>query len=678
MVLFMKNFFSFVSRISSICLLFAVNVGAALDAYAEAQSTVQESVQFEKNLTDEVCPAVVRIMVKKGSRYVSGTGFFMGEKGAVVTNNHVVEDADWIGVMVVSKEGKSARVYTAYPIRDDKKRDLALIRVDAEVLPEPLKLASKQVNVLDDVIAVGFPGALDKSISKKLGFESGVTYNPEIIENLTPNVTKGAVSKISEGRITHDAKISTGNSGGPLIDVKTREVIGVNTMGIVDSLSAFYIAVSIDGVRDLLARTDVLIKADAVTDYKVKADQEKPRQFKDAQEQIDLKSVISAADAGDCKAQLLLGKMYLLGEDVEYNADKGLEYITKSAEQGNADAYFSLGDVYESGICVKADVKKALEYYERASELGSVDARFRAALIYFEERKNPSMAIKAFALFKAMAADGDSRSYYWLATCYAEGIGTSKSRDEAKAYFLKSYEEFGDEEKFPYGMFLLEDKATHQEGVRLILECADAGESLALWIVAHWYLEGENVEENMIKAIDCFTKAAKLGEAMAIHELGGFYYNGQGVQKNLEVAEKLLQESAAAGITASWYMLSGVYDEKEQPGLAVHCLQKGASLGNGLCALNLGLRYHFAKGVRPSREQEIKWLRVAATQEENRDAQIQAKKLLRTLGVSVSSSKKSSNSNPPKKSKTSTTPSSGNKSTRPKEAPKPRAAAQKW
>lgn len=643
---------------------------------AAEQSELQNDVSADTNFVSNVCPSVVRILAKRGKQFVSGTGFFVGGKGLLVTNNHVVDEADWIGVVIVSQGGKSARVHTAYPVRCDKEHDLFLISVESDVLPAPLRLSINSPKVMDDVVAVGFPGALDTALPKSVKFESGVTCNPAIIENCTPNVTKGAISKVSEGRITHDAKISSGNSGGPLLDAKTQEVVGVNTMGILDSMSAFYVAVPIENVRSLLERTDNLMQGAYADEYKSKSEIAEPKQFKRKHIKIDLENVVLKADGGDAKAQLVLGKLYMEGEIVEYDAEKGLSYIYKAAEQDDADAYYILGEAFEDGLGVKENHEKALSYFEKARSLGHKEARFRAALIYFTERKNARDGKNAYSLFADMAEEGDTRAYYWLAECYSQGIGVQKSRIKAKEYFLRSIGEGFDESKLAYGMFLIDEVSTYQEGVKIISECAAEEDPIALGIVGHWYLYGENVEEDIVKAIECFKKSAKGGVAISIHELGSFYYNGQGVNKDLDIAEKLLTESASAGITASWYMLSAVYDEKGQPGVAVKCLQEGGRLGHGLCALNLALRYHFAKGVRPNREQEIKWLRVAAAQNADIQVQKQAKGLLRSLGVSVSQPNrkgKTESSNIAKKSA-----SSGRKKATPKEAPKPKAAAKKW
>ena len=203
--------------------------------------------------------SVVRVLAATGEGVKTGTGFFVGNHGELVTNAHVVAGANDVAVFVTSPDGKSAKLHKAHPVRMDVENDLFLVRVDGDDLPPSLPLSQGTTQVLDDVVAIGFPGSLDVAISDSSKIVGGYTNSADVLENLVPNITKGAVTKVTDQRITHDAKISKGNSGGPLVNTHTGEVIGVNVAGIVDSMSTFYLAVPVKQVHNLSARQDNII-----------------------------------------------------------------------------------------------------------------------------------------------------------------------------------------------------------------------------------------------------------------------------------------------------------------------------------------------------------------------------------------------------------------------------------
>jgi putative serine protease PepD len=164
-------------------------------------------------------PAVASIEVRFGSGGFgltgvgAGTGFVLTADGDVLTNAHVVEGATEIFVTLAG-ESQSHR---AELVGADAANDLALLRItDASGLPVAPLGRSADVAVGDDAVAIG----------NALGLRGG------------PSVTKGIISALGRsletdtgvmtGLIQTDASISSGNSGGPLVNA-AGEVIGINT-----------------------------------------------------------------------------------------------------------------------------------------------------------------------------------------------------------------------------------------------------------------------------------------------------------------------------------------------------------------------------------------------------------------------------------------------------------------
>jgi serine protease Do len=146
----------------------------------------------------------------------SGTGFVFRPDGYILTNNHVVEDADRVTVRFADGRTMDAEV-----VGRDPNSDIAVIKVDAKGLT-PLPLGdSDAADVGDWVVATGFPLSLGTSATVTAGIISAKGRSLGILQS-----TVGQVAL--EHYIQTDAAINPGNSGGPLVDLNG-DVIGVNS-----------------------------------------------------------------------------------------------------------------------------------------------------------------------------------------------------------------------------------------------------------------------------------------------------------------------------------------------------------------------------------------------------------------------------------------------------------------
>jgi serine protease Do len=174
----------------------------------------------------------------------AGTGFIISKDGFILTNNHVVEDATKIEVVLYGDD--SDVTYVAKVIGRDPLTDSALIQLVEKPnrpLPEAKFGDSSQVEAGDWVMAIGNP----------FGYEYHHTVTVGVISATSRSfrVTDGR----SNDMLQTDAAINPGNSGGPLLNLRG-EVIGINTAIITNSRSEGNIgigfAVPINTVRDLL------------------------------------------------------------------------------------------------------------------------------------------------------------------------------------------------------------------------------------------------------------------------------------------------------------------------------------------------------------------------------------------------------------------------------------------
>lgn len=136
-----------------------------------------------------------------------GSGFIIDESGVIMTNNHVVRDAD--EVVVTLQDG---RKFVAHDIKTDPRTDVAILRIDASGLKAAKLGDSHQTEVGDWVLAVGSPFGYDMTVTAGIISAKGRGI--------------GAVER--EDFLQTDAAINPGNSGGPLLNLNG-EVIGVNT-----------------------------------------------------------------------------------------------------------------------------------------------------------------------------------------------------------------------------------------------------------------------------------------------------------------------------------------------------------------------------------------------------------------------------------------------------------------
>lgn len=146
-----------------------------------------------------------------------GSGFIISQDGYIITNNHVIADAEEIQVAV--EYNGTSKNYTATVIGADPLSDVALIKIQATGLPTAVIADSDKLRVGDIVLAAGAPMELNRSVTQGIVSALGRTG--------LGIVGKGNMAGY-EDFIQTDASINPGNSGGPLVDAMGR-VIGINT-----------------------------------------------------------------------------------------------------------------------------------------------------------------------------------------------------------------------------------------------------------------------------------------------------------------------------------------------------------------------------------------------------------------------------------------------------------------
>jgi serine protease Do len=217
-------------------------------ASSEVQSLAETGSAFEA-IADHVTPSVVSIQTTRvassrqrsgrpdieeffrnfqpapqdrAPQEGSGTGFIVSKDGYILTNNHVVADADKVTVTLLDK-----RVFEAKVVGRDPTTDVAVIKIDGTNLPVTALGDDNKARVGQWVVAIGNPLGLDFTVTAGI-----ISAKGRPLTGLLG--TRGY--EITD-YIQTDAAINPGNSGGPLVNIRG-EVIGINSA--IASSTGFY------------------------------------------------------------------------------------------------------------------------------------------------------------------------------------------------------------------------------------------------------------------------------------------------------------------------------------------------------------------------------------------------------------------------------------------------------
>jgi len=203
---------------------------------AAAPADIVRLNDFMHDLTERLKPPLVQIRVRRAlepqaegqeqpdERRSQGSGFIIREDGYLVTNAHVVGDAERIQVRLTD-----GRRFEGKVVGLDERVDLALVKIDAKGLPVASLGDSNRTRVGEFVLALGHPFGLEQTVSFGIVSRKGAP-----IQVAAPGFEF----------IQTDAAVNPGNSGGPLVNM-AGEVVGVNSMAAINGTIGFAIPVNL-------------------------------------------------------------------------------------------------------------------------------------------------------------------------------------------------------------------------------------------------------------------------------------------------------------------------------------------------------------------------------------------------------------------------------------------------
>ena len=182
---------------------------AAKKGRPAAMNPFSDDPMFRRFFGEPMDPEGLRRMPQPKQQGL-GSGVIVSKDGYILTNNHVVENADEVRVQV----GENGDEYTAKVVGTDPKTDIALLKIDArdKSFPAVTTANSDQLLVGDVVLAVGNPFGIGQTVTMGIVSATG----------------RATLGLEYEDFIQTDAAINMGNSGGALVDAEGR-LVGINT-----------------------------------------------------------------------------------------------------------------------------------------------------------------------------------------------------------------------------------------------------------------------------------------------------------------------------------------------------------------------------------------------------------------------------------------------------------------
>jgi localization factor PodJL len=148
-----------------------------------------------------------------------------------------------------------------------------------------------------------------------------------------------------------------------------------------------------------------------------------------------LDKLTALANAGNAKAELVVGLKYLDGDGVAVSEPDAAKWLERAAEQGMPVAQYRLGTMYEHGRGVPADAAKALHWYQLAAQAGNRKAMHNLAVAYAAGTGTAKNLAEAARWFSKAAALGLSDSEFNLAVLYERGLGVPQSLLDAYKWY---------------------------------------------------------------------------------------------------------------------------------------------------------------------------------------------------------------------------------------------------
>jgi len=150
-------------------------------------------------------------------------------------------------------------------------------------------------------------------------------------------------------------------------------------------------------------------------------------------------SVVPPSQSTDnASALVLLGKKYLIGEEVPQDFQKALKHFRLAADMGNADAQFFLGNMHDKGYGVAQEYKEALKWYRLAADQGHASAQFCVGVFHRDGFGVPQDYYEAAKWTRLAAEQGHDEAQFNMGVMYYRGLGVAQNIQESAMWWRRA------------------------------------------------------------------------------------------------------------------------------------------------------------------------------------------------------------------------------------------------
>lgn len=294
--------------------------------------------------------------------------------------------------------------------------------------------------------------------------------------------------------------------------------------------------------------------------------------------------LLKSANSGSAESQCMVGILYLKGEGVDQDTQKGIQWLERSADQDFTPAMLTLAGLIAAGGVESKGTSDMLKLLERAGNLGESKALFHLGMFYFSGETQKKNIKKAIPYFEKAAEMGNVEAMYALGFIYKQGDGVKKNIPKALELFTKAAEA-GEEksqillcETYMYGLDVEKDpEKAFYWGVKA---AASGKRTVALYDLGRIYEKGIGVKADRAMAAKYMTQAAERGYPPALNDLSDYYFKGKGVPVDPDKGMKLLKAAAEQGVRMAQLKLGERYKDGNGVEVDYVIAYKWISLGN--------------------------------------------------------------------------------------------------
>lgn len=358
-----------------------------------------------------------------------------------------------------------------------------------------------------------------------------------------------------------------------------------------------------------------------------------------------------AAELNMPEAQYDLAKMYKEGEGVDEDESQYRYWLEKSAKNGyflaegelgtlrfeerelnketftllhkaceldygdlyiDPKALWALAKCYMHGYGTKADRRKAYSMYIKVAESNIVEAQEQLREAYFRGNEYLKKNYKECVRWGERAIAHGSKDIRFETAFASSETG---NHDRAKELYLELSNEGNATAMNNYACELSDST----EKFEWFKKAADHGEEYGWWNMGKLYRDGDGVEQNDEKAVECFATAAEKGQKYAMEALASMYLEGRGVDQDSDKAIEWYLKAAQNGETDALTKVAEIYRYgkgiTQEASKAISYYKQAAEKGDIGALVNLGSMYENGEGVEKDIHSAVTWYRKAAAKD---------------------------------------------------------------